>query len=142
MQKRKWKKIALLTGGVVSGLVILLMVHIWWVTRPRIDATTRVLARIDLHQPVDQPDAAKIQAWLYQQRGVKQVLVNPQSRIAVFSFAPQETDGNRIVSEFRTQTGYSHAKRYLPAVDADATGCPVAATSFTYKVYAFMKRIL
>ena len=142
MQKRKWKKIAFWTATVFAGLVVILMVHIWWVTRPRIDATTRVLARIDLHQKVDSSDAGKIKDWLYQQKGVKYVLVNPKAQIAVFSFAPAENDGNRIVKDFKAQAGYPAAARYLPAVDPNASGCPVATTSFTYKAYAFMKRIL
>jgi hypothetical protein len=142
MTKRKWKKIARWGVGIFAGLVIVLMVHIWWVTRPRIDAGTRVLARIDLHQRVGQRDADRIKSWLYQQRGVKYVLVNPASEIAVFSFAPLQNDANRIVGQFRGQMGYNRADRYLPAVDPNASGCPVATTSFSYKVYAFMKRVL
>ena len=142
MQKRNWKRIALWTSGVFVGLTVILMVHIWWVMKPRIDAKTRVLARIDLHQRVDPSDAAKIKDWLYQQKGVKYVLVNPQAKIAVFSFAPIENDGNRIVKDFKAQAGYPDAVRYLPAVDPNASGCPVATTSVAYKAYAFMKRIL
>jgi hypothetical protein len=142
MQKRKWKRIVLTSVAVFVGLVIILAVHIWWVMKPRIDASTRVLARIDLHQKVGQGDVAPIRDWLYRQKGVKYVLVNPVSDMALFSFAPLENDGNRIVADFRQQTGYGRAERYLPVVDPNATGCPVAATSFTYRVYAFMKRVL
>lgn len=142
MQKGKWKKIVLWSAGIFAALVFILGIHVWWVMRPRLDATTRVLARIDLHQRVDQSDAAKIQAWLYGQKGVKHVLVNPNSGIAVFSFAPVENDANRIVSDFRERSGYINARRYLPPASTAASGCPVATTSFTYKVYAFMRRIL
>src|ERR1700760_2159929 len=97
MKKRKWKRIVLTSAAVFVGLVVILAVHIWWVTRPRVDANTRVLARIDLHQKVGQGDVAPIRDWLYRQKGVKYVLVNPGTEIAVFSFAPAENDGNRIV---------------------------------------------
>jgi hypothetical protein len=142
MKKRKWKKIVLTSLAVFAGLVVILAVHIYWVTRPRIDAGTRVMARIDLHQPIGQADADKITAWLYQQKGVDHVLVNPRSEIAIFSFAPIKNDGSRIVQDFRTTTPYNKAERYLPVADPNASGCPVATTSFSYKVYAFMKRVL
>jgi hypothetical protein len=142
MQKRKWKRIVVLSAAVFVGLVLVLAVHIWWVMRPRVDAGTRVLARIDLHQRIDQSDADRIQAWLYQQRGVKHVLVSPASDMALFSFAPLENDGNGIVTAFRQQMGFGKAARYLPVVDANAaSGCPVAATSVAYKAYVFMKRV-
>jgi len=142
MKKRKWKKIVLTSLAVFFGLVVILAVHIYWVTRPHIDASTRVMARIDLHQPIGQADADKISAWLYQQKGVEHVVVNPASRIALFTFAPARNDGNHIVQDFKTTTPYNKAVRFLPVIDPNASGCPVATTSFTYKVYAFMKRVL
>jgi|ERR1700722_18247590 len=123
MAKRNWKKIALWSTGVFVGLAVVLMVHIWWVTRPHIDAGTRVMARIDLHQRISREDADRIKSWLYRQEGVKYVLVNPAPGIAVFSFAPLQNDGNRIVREFKTQMGYDRAVRYLPAAGG-AGGCP------------------
>lgn len=123
-------------------LIAVLAIHIWWVMKPRIDAHTEVMARIDLHQPVSPAGAAAIQAWLYEQKGVRHVLVNPASRIAVFSFSPLENDANRIVAGFVTQTAFPHATRYQPGAAALSGGCPVAATNLTYRVYAFLKRIL
>ena len=142
MKKRNWKKIVLTSALVFVGLVIILGVHIWWVTHPRVDAGTRVMARIDLHQPITSDDATKITAWLYQQKGVDHVLVNQASAIALFTFAPAKTDGNRIINDFKTGTPYTRAERFLPKIDPNASGCPVATTSFTYKVYALMKRVI
>ncbi len=142
MKKRNWKRIVLTSTLVFVGLVIILGVHIWWVTHPRVDAGTRVMARIDLHQPITSDDATKITAWLYQQKGVDHVLVNPASAIALFTFAPAKTDGNRIVQDFKTGTPYTRAERFLPKIDPNASGCPVATTSLTYKVYALMKRVI
>lgn len=124
MTKRKWKKIVLWSTGVFLGLAVMLMAHIWWVTTPHIDGSTRVMARIDLHQRISQGDADRIKTWLYKQEGVKYVLVNPAPAIAVFSFAPLQNDGNRIVREFRTQLGYDRAVRYLPAMGRAGSGCP------------------
>jgi hypothetical protein len=142
MKKRNWKRIVLMSSAIFVGLVVILGVHIWWVTHPRIDAGTRVMARIDMHQPITQDDASKITAWLYQQKGVEHVLVNPGGEIAVFSVAPAKNDVNRIVEDFRTRTPYTNAVRFMPRLDPNAAGCPVATTSLTYKVYKFVQRIL
>ena len=124
MQKRKWKRIALTVAGVfVSGLVVL-TIHIYAVTRPRIDATTRILARMDIKQAIGQADADKITAWLYQQKGVDHVLVNPQSDIAIFSFAPLQNDADRIVANFTREMPYK-ALRFKPSAEELKSGCPV-----------------
>ena len=128
MQKRKWKRIALTILSVMVLGVVVLAVHIYVVTRPRVDATTRILARIDIKQDIDQADAEKITAWLYRQKGVDHVMVNPQTDIAIFSFAPLQNDADRIVADFTRQMPYK-ALRYKPSAEEMKSGCPVAANS-------------
>jgi hypothetical protein len=123
MTKRKWKKIALWSTGVFAGLAIVLGIHIWWVTHPHPDAGSRVMARVDLHQRISPVDADRIKNWLYQQNGVKYVLVNPASAIAVFSFAPLTNDGSQIVRDMKLQLGFDRAVRYQPPA-GQASGCP------------------
>ena len=141
MQKRTWKRIALAVLGVFVLGVVVLAIHIYVVTRPRVDADTRVMVRIDLRQDIGQADADRITAWLYQQRGVDHVLVNPQSDIAIFTFAPVVNDANRIVGDFRAQTSYKQARRYMPTEKEMQGGCPVAATSVAYKVSRFIQKL-
>ena len=57
MQKRTWKRIALAALGVFVLGVGVLAIHIYVVTRPRVDADTRVMVRIDLRQDIGQADA-------------------------------------------------------------------------------------
>ena len=141
MKKWSWKRIALTVSAVFVFLVVVLMVHIYVVTRPHIDASTRIMARLDIHQPIVRADADRITAWLYQQKGVDHVLVNPQSAIAIFSYAPVLNDANRIAQAFKASLPYSKAERIMPP-QGTTSGCPVAATSITYKVYTFMKRFI
>jgi len=141
MKKWSWKRIALTVSAVFVFLVVVLMVHIYVVTRPHIDASTRIMARIDIHQPIDKADADQITAWLYQQKGVDHVLVNPQSAIAIFSYAPVQNDANRIAQAFKASLPYGKAERVMPP-KGTTRGCPVATTSMTYKVYSFMKRFI
>ncbi len=124
MAKSAAKKILFITAAVVGMAVITLGVHVYWVTRPHADARTRYMARIDLHQPIDQADAARIKAWLLQQKGVDRVLVNPRWSTAVFTFTSL-ADVNGIVRAFKASLPYHNAVRYLPAKEQVKRGCPV-----------------
>jgi len=124
MQKRTWKRSALWGGSVFLLGVIVLAIHVWWVTKPHVDASSRVLARIDLNQPIRADDATRITAWLYRQKGVEHVLVNPQSAIAIFSFAPLRNDGSRIATDLVRELPYKHAQRILPTKNELAGSCP------------------
>jgi hypothetical protein len=141
MLKRKWKRIAITAGSVLVLGIVVLGFHIWWVMRPRVDATTRIMARIDIHQPILPADADRITAWLYQQKGVDHVLVNPKVDIAVFTYSPLQNNANTITQQFRQELAYGSAARVVPSETEMAMGCPVATTSFAYKAYKFMSHI-
>lgn len=141
MRKRTWKRIALWTFSIFTALAIILAVHIYIVTRPKpMDAHTRAMARIDIQQPITQADAGRITAWLYQQKGVDRVLVNPATSIAVFTFFPIRTTASQVVSDFKAHLPYK-AERCVPTQAELKSGCPVASTSMTYKIYGFFKHI-
>jgi len=141
MRKRKWKRIAITAGSVLVLGTVVLAFHIWWVMRPRVDATTRIMARIDIRQQIDPAGAERITAWLYRQKGVEHVLVNPKVGIAVFTYSPLQNNANVITQQFRQELAYSGAARVMPSETEMAMGCPVAATSFAYKAYKFMTHI-
>ncbi|HSQ44349.1 MAG TPA: hypothetical protein VLM16_05100 [Ginsengibacter sp.] len=139
MKKKSIRKILIWTVSSFLFLTLVLAVHIWWVMRPKApDSHTRIMARLDLKQPIKQTDADKITAWLYHQKGIDHVLANIQTGIVVFTFFPIETSGDKIVDDFKSQLPYK-AKRYIPTEDELKSGCPVASTSFTYKVYNYVK---
>ena len=140
MQKRTWKKIALGVLSVFTLLVIVLCVHIYIVTHQPMDPNLRAMARIDLKQSITKDDAGRITAWLYQQKGVDHVLVNPQSNIAVFTFFPAKTTANRVVSDFKASLPYK-AERYLPNEAAMSGSCPVMGASTSYKIFSWLKNI-
>jgi hypothetical protein len=141
MMKRTWRRIALAGLSVVGLLILVLAVHIYIVTRPGpAGADTRAMARIDILQPITRTDADKITVWLYRQKGVDHVLVNPQSNIAVFSFFPVRTTADQVVSAFKAHLPYK-AERFIPSGEALKSGCPVASSSTTYKIYSWLKRI-
>jgi len=125
MPKSAGKKILIIASLVFVLAAIALGVHIYWVTRPHIDARTRYMARIDLHQPIDQPEAERIKAWLLRQKGIDRVQVNSRWSTAVFTYVPLTTDVNGIVQAFKTSLLYSHAVRYLPSKEQMKGRCPV-----------------
>jgi hypothetical protein len=124
MAKKTWKRIGLVVGTVVLMAALTLGIHIYWVTRSHVDARTRYMARIDLHQSIDQADAEKIKAWLLQQKGVDRVLVSPRWSTAVFTFTPS-TNVNGIVQAFKASLPYRNAVRYLPTKKQMKSACPV-----------------
>lgn len=142
MKAKTIKKIALYSLSVFLFLVVVLAVHIYWVYRPKPPGPdSKTMARIDIKQPLTQDDANKISAWMYHQKGIDHVLVNPDSRIVVFTFYPIKTTGNQIVSNFKANF-HIKAERFMPSEADLASSCPVAKTSVTYKVYKFIEHIL
>jgi cell division protein FtsX len=135
-------RIVLTISAVVVLLTLMLAVHVYMVTRPHAaDVRSRVMARIDLHQSIGKTDADSITAWLYRQKGVDRVLVNPKSAIAVFTFSPVMANANEIVRAFKASLPYSRAERYLPAGAQLKRGCPMTATPVTNRIYKFLKQI-
>ena len=135
------KKVLLGAMGIFVLLVLVLAVHIYVVTRPKaLDPNARIMARIDIREKINQTDADKITTWLYQQKGMDHVMVNAKTDIVVFTFFPAQTTGNQIVKDFKATFNYK-AERYIPTEAEMQSGCPVASTSDTYKIYHFIKQI-
>lgn len=127
----------MIAASVSLVLVVVLVVHIYMVTRPsREQMAQRVMARIDFKQDIAQTDADKITAWLYAQAGVDHVLCNAESDIAVFTFSPAKNNADKIINELKTNY---KAERYMPAASDMRAGCPVAMGSWSDKLYSLIK---
>jgi hypothetical protein len=142
MTKKTLKRAAAGTVFTFVFLSLVLCIHIYLVTRPKAPSANSVaMARIDIKQPINQSDAAKITGWLYTQPGVDHVLCNPTTDIVVFTFKPAQTNANAIVQNFKTALNYK-AERFMPSEEEMKNGCPVMANnSLTGKVYSFFKNI-
>lgn len=139
--KKTIKKALLYGASIFLFLVVVLAVHIYFVYRPAPDAYTKVMARIDVKQPISQADANNITGWMYKQKGIDHVLVNPQSRIVIFTFFPLKTTGNKVVDDFKAQF-HLNAQRFMPNNDQLQHSCPVAANSYTYKIYKLITQVI
>lgn len=142
MKKRRLKKILVYSFSIAALLVLVLALHIYMVYRPKApDAYTRILARIDVKQQLTEQDSTNITSWLYQQKAVDHVLVNPHTNIVVFTFFPVRGSANQIVADFKSRFSLK-ADRFMPTAENLKSSCPVAASSLTYKVYQFIAKII
>ena len=139
--KKTITKILLCTFGTFLFLFVVLAVHIYFVYRPAPDAYSKVMARIDIKQPITQGDADKISAFMVHQNGVDHVLVNPQTSIVVFTFFPVKTTGDQIVNNFKAHFSYK-ADRFMPTAENLKQSCPMAASSYTYKIYKIITKVI
>jgi hypothetical protein len=134
-------KIAWTIIGVLGLCVAALAVHIYLETRTRRDAHSRGMARIDLHQRIEQRDADRIAGWLSRQKGVDHVLVNPGSAIAIFTYWPARANPGLIIRAFKDSLSYGRAERYLPTAAEVQKGCPMTKMPATNKIYEFLKHL-
>lgn len=141
MKRQTVKKILTVSLSVFAFLVVVLCVHIYIVTRPKpLDPNARIMARVDFKKDINQDDAGKITTWLYQQKGVDHVLVNPKSKIAIFTFFPAKTNGNDVVKNMNTDLNYDGV-RNIPTQAELMKSCPVSPNSLSFKVYKTIKQI-
>ncbi len=141
MNKQTIKKVLKVSLSIFALLVVVLCVHIYIVTRPKTATEkTRIMARIDFKQALNQDDANKITAWLYQQNGVDRAVVNTKSEIAIFTFYPVKANADDIVKNLSSSLNYK-AQRYIPTEEELAKSCPVSPNSFSYKFYKTIKHI-
>jgi hypothetical protein len=139
--KKTIKKIMLYGLATFLFLVFVLAIHIYFVYRPAPDKSTRVMARIDIKQQITRNDANSITAWLYHQKGIDHVLVNPQTNIVIFTFYPVKTTGDHVVRSFKANFNLK-AERFMPSDEQLKSSCPMAPSSFTYKVYKLVAKII
>ena len=79
---------------------------------------------------------------MYMQQGIDHVLCNPAMKNIVFTFRPVQANANEIVNNFKSTFNLTNAVRYLPSKKELKGGCPVATTSYSYKVYSFFQHLL
>lgn len=140
MKKRTIKRTLLWSVSLFTFLVLVLAVHIYVVTRPKvISPYSKTMVRIDLHQPIDQAQADNMRFWFNRQKGVVDSYVSVKSDKALFLFFTTQNTGNKVVADFKTQFHFDNAQRFLPAASDYEKSCPVAGVS---EITKFFQHIL
>lgn len=140
MTRKLVKKAFIGTLATLLLLVIVLGVHIYIVTKPKADANTVALARIDIKQPITETQAGAIESWLSQQSGVSHVVLNRQTDMVIFSFYPVKASASKI-AENLTSTFNIAAARYMPTAEQMKGGCPALSHTFAGKAYTFFSKL-
>lgn len=141
MKFSKIKKVLLYTLSIFSILVAVLIIHIYWVTRPKApDSNTIAMARLDFKEPIKANDCQQITTWLYQQKGIDHVLINQTTQIAIFTYYPIKTKADVVVSNFKKSFSFK-AARFVPTEAQMKSGCPINANSPTYIVSKYLNQL-
>ena len=140
MKAKFMKRIFIATSATLLLLVAILGIHIYIVTKPRINDKTVAMARIDIKQSINETKAGGIEKWLSKQTGVQHVVLNRESNIIVFTFYPIKANANELAENLKA-TFNVNAERFMPSAEQMASGCPAMAHTFSGKVYSFFSHI-
>lgn len=141
MKTKTVKKILIGSASLFLILVAVLSVHIYLVTRPKApDASTRVMARVDIKQDISQEEADRIRYWFAHQKGIDNVMCNTANHNIVFTYFPIKNNASQIVQDFKANFNIK-AQQYIPTEQEMMAGCPVASNSKTYKFFTYIKNL-
>jgi len=140
MKKNKLKRFLIVLGSVVSLLFLVLVVHIYLVTRDKNDdKRIRQLARIDFKQEVDSMLAMTIKNKVLSISGVDAGYFNINDKTFIYSFNPKIQNADRIFIDLISSGNYK-AVRYRTNETLVANGCPVIdKSSISYKIASLFK---
>jgi len=140
MKKKKFLKIIGIGLASLMALTLILLIHIYSVYKPKApNAYSKVMARIDIDDSLNQAKVSGMETWFYRQKGIDHVLVNPENRLVIFTFFPLKTSGNRIVENFKSHFKLK-AHRFLPNAEDLKKSCPVSG-SFGFKIYQTISQV-
>ena len=140
MKRTAVKRIVIGTTATLLLLVAVLGIHIYIVTKPKANAKTVAMARIDIKQRINEAKAGGIEKWLSEQTGVQHVVLNRESNIIVFTFYPVKANANELANNLKA-TFDVNAERFMPSAEQMASGCPAMGHTLTGKVYSFFTHI-
>ncbi len=141
--KKKVIKIAAWTGSILLLLLVVLVVHIYMVTRPRqYDNNNLQLSRIDFKQPVSADEAAKIRHFVAAMPGVDNAMFNQHDQTLVYGFNTGLQNSANVYKQLMAFGHYS-AKAFVPDATQLASGCPMGKGNdgFVYKLSASISRL-
>lgn len=141
MKRKLITKVLAYSGALLLLLTGVLAVHIYLVTRSKApDASTRIMARVDIRKDINAAEAAQVTAWLYQQPGVDRVLCNEASDIVVFTYFPLQTNADQLAGNLGKELQLP-VERVKPSAAEMKSGCPVPNGSRGYQLMAYLKQV-
>ncbi len=143
MRKSKLKRWLFITGSIVITLFLVLLVHIYMVTRNKNDdKRIRQLARIDFKQEIDSAFANSIKNKILSMDGVDAGYFNISQKTFIYSFNPAMQNADKIFVQVMKEGNYK-AVRFRVNDNLLASGCPIIDKStIAYQVTAMVQRII
>lgn len=137
------KKIAIWTGSIFSLLVVVLVVHIYLVTRPSTPLPNHnvYLSRIDFKESVDSLEANRIMNHVRTLEGIANAYFNIPAGTLVYGYKKGTQSPEKVYQEVSKFTTLK-AERLIISEEDMAKGCPAFdKSSFTYKFGEFVKNV-
>ncbi len=143
MKKRVLFRWLIATGAVVLTLFIVLVIHIYMVTRTKNDdKRVRQLARIDFKQDLTEAEGLSIKNKILSIDGVDAAYFNHNENVLVYSFNPQFQNADRIFLSIAEKENKYSAFRFRVSNDQLASGCPVIdKSSFSYQLSSLVQNV-
>lgn len=144
MKKRMVFRWLMAAGAVVLSLFIVLVIHIYMVTRVKNDdKRIRQLARIDFKQNITAIEGQALKNKLLSMDGVDAAYYNAEEDVLVYSFNPTLQNADKIFLSLVEQENKYLAVRFRVPKDQLASGCPVIdKSSFSYQLGSFVQNVL
>lgn len=142
MKKKLLLKIALVFGGTLSILSLILLTHIYMVThQTKNDKRERQLSRIDFVQPLSSEDAQKIKTFVSGLNGVNATFINQESGTLVYTYSIGEQTSTNVFTQLM-ETGNYKAKPYTVDAVALNNGCPaMTSKSITTHLKGYLSKL-
>ncbi|WP_338793054.1 hypothetical protein V9L05_11800 [Bernardetia sp. Wsw4-3y2] len=146
MQKnniKRLKKIAIWTASIFSVLMVVLVVHIYLVTRPKAPLPSEqiFLSRIDFEKSVDSLEAIRIMNHVQAMKGITSAHFNHEAGLFAYGYQ-KGLQTPEAVHEEVTKFTTLKSKRHIVSEEDLAKGCPAFdKSSFTYKFGEFVKNV-
>lgn len=137
-----FKKILLWGGGIFLALCLVLVVHIYMVTKDAKPVNHDLfLARVDFSEKIDSSDAAQIKREVVHLKGITNCYVNVKESTLVFGYRKGQQNPDDVVSKINAVSNHT-ATRFIPSEEDLAGSCPaIDKSSLTYKFGQFVKSV-
>jgi hypothetical protein len=133
MKKKVLHRIIFWLTASIAVLLVVLFTHIFIVThKPKTDADTRQLSRIDFKQPLDSMEAGRIRDFVAGMDGVENAYFNLSQGTLVFIYTTNKQSSENIYNELKQFKHYK-AEKYSVNEDAASMGCPAMGPPDSFK---------
>jgi len=137
--KTKLKKYLLIFTSAVVILFVVLVVHIYEVTKPvKYDNSFLQLSRIDFKEDIDSLKANDIRHFVASLRGVQNTLFNVEDNILIYGYNSAEQTPTNVYEKLKAY-GHYNAEKFIVSEELKAQGCPMAGKDRSSLVYRFTR---